>query len=143
MLDDILGIVKEVATSAVNKNSDVPAAKKDLVVKTATDSIASGLMDNIGDLAGLFGGGGSSNTLMDTIGKTVVNALVQKTGLNSGIANTLVSSILPSVISALSGKIGDKDSGFNLESVLSALGGGDKKGGGLGDALGALGKLFK
>lgn len=143
MLDNILNVVKEVATSAVNKNSDVPAEKKDLVVNTATDSIASGLMDNIGDIAGLLGGGGGSNAIMDTIQKTVVSSLMKKAGLNSGIAENLVSAILPSVISALSGKIGDKNSGFSLESVLGALGGGDKKGGGLGDALGALGSLFK
>ncbi len=141
MLNNILETVKEIATNTVNNNTDVPADKKNLVVNTATDSIASGLMDNIGDLAGLFAGKGGNNAIMGTIQKTVVNALMQKAGLNSGIATNLVSTLLPAVISALSGKIDNKEGGFSLESVLGALGG-DKKGSGLGDALSSLGKLF-
>lgn len=143
MLDNVLSVVKEVAAKAVQDNNDIVADKKDLVVDTATNAIAGGLMDNIGDIAELFGGkGGGSNAIMDTIQKTVVSALMQKAGLNSGVASGLVSTILPAVISALSGKMGGKSGGLNLESIVGALTGGDKKEGGLGDALGSLGKLF-
>ena len=142
MLDNILNIVKEVAANTVNNNADVPSEKKDLVVDTATDAISKGLINNIGSLSGLLGGKGGSNAILDTIQKSVVGTLVEKTGLNPGVANGLISTILPAVIGALKGKIDDKDSGFSLDSVLGALGQSDKKSGGAGGILGAIGKLF-
>lgn len=138
MLDNILNIVKEVATSTVSNNADVPTEKKDLVINTATDAIASGLKNNIGGLAGLLGGKGGGNPILDTIQQSVVSALTQKAGLNPAIASTLVSTLLPAVINALSGKANSGDSGFSIESIVGALSG-EKKGGGI---LGALGKLF-
>ena len=140
MLDNILSVVKEVAASAVKSNADVPTDKKDLAVETATDAIGKGLMDNIGDLAGLLGGSGSSSVI-NSIQETIVNSLMKKVGLNSDVANSLVSALLPAVLSALKEKIDSDNSEFSLESVLGALGG-DKKGGDLGDMLGSLGKLF-
>lgn len=143
MLDNILSIVKDVALDTVNKSADVPSDKKDLVVKTATDAISSGLTSNAANLAGLFSGKSGSNSIMDSIQESVVSSLMKKVGLNSGVASSLVAAMLPTIISTLTSKMGSGgEGGFNLESVLGALGGGDKKKGGLGDALGAFGKLF-
>ena len=142
MLDNILNIVKEVAANTVNSNSDIPADKKDLVTNTATEAVSNGLVNHIGDIAGLLGGKGGDNSILGTIQESVVGSLIEKTGLKSGIAGGLASSLIPAVISALKGKIDDKDSGLSIDTVLAALGGGDKKSSGAGGILGALGKLF-
>lgn len=142
MLDEILGIVKDVTSEAINKNTSIPNDKKDLAVETSTDSIASALTSNLGEIGSLFSGNGDSSSLMKTIQDSVVGSLMKKVGLDSDIAKNLVSSMLPMVVGALTDKLGDNNGGgLDLESVAKALSNG-KGGGGFGDVLGAFGKIL-
>lgn len=143
MLDNILSIVKDIALDAVAKNTDIPKDKKELTVETTTNAISSELANNVENLAGLFSGKNNSSSIVNGIQKSVVNALMQKVGLNSSVASGLVSEILPLVINALTGKVSaEGEGGFSIESVLTALGGGDQKKSGAAGVLGKLGKLF-
>lgn len=139
MLDDILNIVKDVATDTISKNADVPTDKKDLLVETSTDAISNAFTSNISQLTDLFSGGGVSSSIMDSIKGLVVDSLVKKVGINSTLANTLVSAMLPAIISAVSGKAGS-DSSFDLGSLLGSLG--KAKKGDSGGLLGAFEGLF-
>lgn len=133
MLDDILSIVKDVATDTISKNADVPTDKKGLLVETSTDAISNAFTSNISQLTDLFSGGSASSSIMDSIKGLVVDSLVKKVGINSTLANTLVSAMLPVIINAVSGKAGS-DSSFDLGSLLRSLGNAKK-----GDSDGLLG----
>ena len=143
MFDDFLKEIQGLVGEVVSKTSDIPADKKDLAVEVSSDAIVKGLADNSKDLAGLFLGNGSSQSVVDNIQKMVVTSLVKKVGLDSVVSGKLVSSILPVVIGALSGKSNDKG-GFSLDSIMDVLsdksGKGDDKG--VGGLLGAFGKLL-
>lgn len=144
ILQSLLPVIKDVVLDKVKNNSEVPADKKDLVVDVTSNSLAKGLTDNIGDLAGLFTGDKkSSSSITDKIQESVINSLIEKTGLSSGTAGSIISSILPLAINALKNKLssGDAD-GFDLGAIIETLGKDSDNKGGLGDIAKSLGKFF-
>lgn len=144
ILQNLLPVIKDVVLDKVGNNSEVPSDKKDLVVDVASNSLAKGFTDNLGDLAGLFTGATNSNSsITDKIQDSVINSLIEKTGLSSGTAGSIISGILPLVINALKDKFTSGDNnGFDLGSIIDSLGKDSDSKGGLGDIAKSLGKLF-
>jgi len=152
MLENILELVKDQVLPAINK-ADIPEEKKQQAVDTTASTILDGLKDqlipdNLSELMNLFGkGSGSSsfgsNVMVQTIQSSVVSALTQKVGLNSGIANTIAGVVVPAVVNMLSSKVEDSNEpGFNLESLVKSLTGSDSGNDGKGGLAGMLGSLF-
>lgn len=156
MLDNILNIVREKATDVISGSTAVPEEKKQQTVETTANALADGLkqnlnINNLSGLSSLLNGGSApvNNPIVNNIKSTVVNELTQKVGLSQGIATTIATTVISAVMSSFSKKVNDpNEKGFNLESLVGALSGGNKtasaatadSGGGL---LGSLGKLFK
>ncbi|GHT75831.1 hypothetical protein AGMMS50262_12350 [Bacteroidia bacterium] len=127
MLDNILNVAKEYLQEAVANNAQVPAKQQ----KSVTDSILSGLESSvtgqlgknfdIGSLVGLFTGGQQSDFYKDTH-SSILDTLVQKTGLNPGVAQSIVSAVLPGLISAITKKEGSNLAGGLLGNLLGKIG---------------------
>lgn len=143
MLDNIINLVKDQVLSSISGNTDIPADKKDAAVNTTTSSIVDGLKehftpDNLSAITSLFGGTSTdSQNIISSLQSSVVSALTSKVGLGKDVANSIASTVVPAVVGLFSKKANDpNDSGFSIESLVQAFGGG--KSGGIFDALGSL-----
>ena len=127
MLDSILGAAKEYIDSAVVKNKEVPKEQNsvvsDVIFKTVSKSLTTQLENsksgvNVSQLGSLLGGG-SNNSFVENMTKSVVDALVKKAGIKSGIAQNIVAAILPGLISmVLSKKLGGNSPLGNIAGGL-------------------------
>lgn len=145
MLDDFLKEIGGLVSGVVDKSTDIPADKKDLVVEVSSDAIVKGLADNSKELTSLFLGNGSSQSVMNSIQKLVINSLIKKVGLDSDISRKLVDSILPIVIGAFTGKANSNGEGkFSLDTIMGALSekSSEEDKSSVGSLLGAFGKLL-
>ena len=119
MLDSILSTAKDYIQKEVGKNANVPKQQSSVVSDVIFNTVSSSLKKQMGGtsksttgggidlsmLGGLLGGGKNSNFL-DGMSKSVVDALVKKTGMKSPVAQSIASSILPGLISAITKKAG-------------------------------------
>ncbi len=144
MFEQMLGLVKGQVSKSLSGIEGIPAGKESAVVETTTSSLMSGLKkfatpDKLSGLLGMVGGGGggAKNTGVNTIGTGVVSALTSKVGLNPAVAAAIANKVVPAVLSLLSKNVGDASKpGFNIGSIVGALGGGG--GGGLANAVGGM-----
>jgi len=132
MLESILGTAKDYIQKEVGKNTNVPKGQNTVVSDVIFNTVSSSLKKqaggnaktggglNLSQLGGLLGGGGN-NSFLSTTSKSVVNALVKKTGMQPAVAQGIVASILPGLISAITKKIGG---GGLLGNVTGGLLGG-------------------
>lgn len=152
MFEQMMNLVKGEVAKRVGGMDAIPAEKRSEVVSTATSSLMSGLKqyaspDNLSSLLGIGGAKGGAG-MTSSLSSGVVSSLTSKTGLSSGVAQSIASSIVPAVMSLLKKNAsGSGQSGFNLQSMASALtGGAGSAAGGLGGKLqgmlGGLGSLF-
>ena len=127
MLESILGTAKDYIENAVSKNKEIPKEQNSVVsdvifntvsksLKTQTGGSNSGI--NISQLGSLLGGG-NNNSFVEGMTKSVVDALIKKTGMKSGIAQNVAATILPGLINTVLAK---KMSGGN--SPLGNIAGG-------------------
>jgi hypothetical protein len=127
MLESILNTAKGYIASEVGKNANVPkqqsSAVSDVIFNTVSSSLQSQLGGSksggfdISQLSSLLGGGGGNSAFVNSLSKSVVDALVKKAGLQSGIAQSIASAIIPGLISSLT-----KQSGGG--NMLGSLAGG-------------------
>ncbi len=142
MLDKMLDLVKGEVAKKVGGIDGVPAGKKSAVVETTASSLMDGLKKfaTPDKLASLIGGGGGGSATSG-LTKGVVSALTSKLGLSPAVAKTIATKVVPAVMSLLKKNVDDPSNpGFDLSSMLGALGGGSKGSGG--GIMGALGGLF-
>ena len=133
MLESILGTAKDYIENAVSKNKEIPKEQNSIVSDVIFNTVSKSLKTqtggsnssiNISQLGNLLGGG--NNSFVDGMTKSVVDALVKKTGMKSGIAQNVAAAILPGLVKTVLTK---KMSGENSS---------------LGDiAGGLLGNIFK
>ncbi len=148
MFEQMLSLVKDEVAKKVGGIEGIPAGKQSAVVETTASSLMDGLKkfatpDKLASLVG--GGGGGSMT--SGLSSGVVSSLTSKLGLSPAIAQTIASKVIPAVMSLLKKNVDDPAKpGFNLQSMMGALGGsaGGSSGGGgiLGKAVGAVEGLF-
>ena len=142
MLESILGTAKDYIQDAVVNHKSVPTQQHSVVSDVIFDTVSSGVKNELGgnaksggginlsQLGSLLGGGnllggGKNSNFLSGMSKSIVDALVKKTGMTSTVAQSVVSAILPGLISTLTKKIGG-----------GALSGGG--GGSLGNVAGGL-----
>ncbi|WP_143309840.1 hypothetical protein [Chitinophaga vietnamensis] len=147
MLEQLMQLVREHAQDAVVNNPSVPDEHNEAVIGAATESIASGLQQELANgntegVLGLLGGhtdSSSSNPVVSNISNNLVGTLLEKFNLDKGAATQLASSLIPSVLGSLVNKTNDPgNSNFSLGGILSSLTGGASSGFNLDGILGKL-----
>lgn len=144
MFDQLLKLVKENAGEAIINNPAIPNQQNDAAISTA----ATGIMDQ---LKKTISGGGASqltsllkdnnvqnNPLVNGISSNVTKQLMSKFGINESQAGGIVQKLIPVVMTKFASKTNDpNDSSFDLQGIMSALGGGKASG-----ILSGLSKIF-
>lgn len=133
MLDNLLDLVKQHAGDAIINNPAIPNERNDEAIETASSSIFDTLKNaasggNVSDIMSLFNGDGSTegNPLASSMQSGLVQNLMHKFGLDQGAAGSIASNLLPSVLNKFVSKTNDpNDSSFNLQDILSKVGGGN------------------
>ncbi|HEY8920389.1 MULTISPECIES: hypothetical protein [unclassified Chitinophaga] len=148
MLDQLLNLVKENAQGAVINNPAVPNEQNEAVIHAATESIASGLQDemangNTSQVVSLLGGAGSAtdpqNPVVNKLSGNLAGTLLEKFNLPAGTAQQIAGSLIPAVLGSLVKKTNDpNDHSFNLQGILNSLTGGQASGINLSGILGRL-----
>ncbi|MCW3462734.1 hypothetical protein [Chitinophaga nivalis] len=148
MLEQLMQLVREQAQDTVVNNPAVPNENNDAVIGAATESITSGLQQELanGNAAGVLSllGGHSgdnvaTNPLVSNISNNFVGTLLEKFNLDKGVAQQLAASLIPGVLGSLINKTNDPaNSSFSLDGILGSLTGSSTQGINL---QGILGKL--
>jgi hypothetical protein len=157
MLENLKELVKEYSGEAIINNPDIPNERNDEAVEDASNSIVSGLRNeisqgNLTDVMGMFNGGEQAATqspVAKNIQSGFVENLVKKLGLEQGKASGIASMIIPIVLKRFVNKTNDpNDKSFNLQDIIgsitsggSGIGGKDIFGGGNDKDGGLLGKI--
>lgn len=146
MLDNLLNLVKEHAGDAIINNPAIPNEKNDEAISTATNGIMDTLKNQISgggleSITSMFSNNNAgTNPLVGQISDNVGGQLMQKFGLDAGAAGSIIQQLVPVVMSKLVSKTNDpNDSSFNMDGILSSIGGGDA-GGILNSVKGLFGK---
>ncbi len=149
-MSQILDLIKSQVLDSAS-GVTLPADTKDKVLGGLSDSILGGLKQTaastggIEQLTSLFTGktAAAQSPVTAAAGKIFQSDVIQKLGLSPAVANA-AKALIPIVLGKLAGKVGS-DEGFDLGSLLSAVGGGSGDGSTLlKKAAGSLlGGLFK
>jgi uncharacterized protein YidB (DUF937 family) len=130
MFDNLLNLVKEHAGDAIIKNPAIPNEKNDEAISTTTDSIVNSLKSQVtsGNLNGLMdmfkGGNVNASGITSTVNANVVNDLMKKFNIDQSAASGIANNLLPKVMENFVKKTNDpNDSSFDLQSIVSNLGG--------------------
>ena len=152
MLDQLIQMATQQLGQQFVENPDVPNDQFDVnqVAQTAGSSIFETIAGqisggNIGGITEMLSGQqtGGNNPLVSGIATNVVNALVQKSGLNPQLAQTIASVAVPFVMNMFNKQAGAAQSGgMDIGGLISGAlsgGGGNQGGGGLlGGLLGGI-----
>lgn len=155
MLDQLMDSISGDVINNLTEKAGVSADQAKSILPIATESIQSGLMEqvtggNIAGILGMFNSSGSgltSNPIFGTIKQMFLGKLMSKMGLPSGVANMVAGSGLESIMGSLTSKLSGDDGQVTQDGLMDklGLGGGmaDMAKGMLGDKLGdvAKGKL--
>jgi hypothetical protein len=132
MLDNLLDLVKQHAGDAIINNPAIPNEHNDEAISSATSSIVDGLKNavgngNIGDIMSLFNGGNVANSsILQNIQGGFVGDLMNKFGVDPNTATSIAGNLIPTVLQKFVTKTNDpNDSSFDLQSILSHVGGGN------------------
>jgi uncharacterized protein YidB (DUF937 family) len=133
MFENLLDLVKQHAGNAIIDNPAIPNERNDEAVEAASSSIFDGLKNaasggNISDIMHMFSGGGDAgnNALSQNIQGGFIQNLMDKFGLDKNAAGGIASSLIPTVLNKLVHKTNDpSDSSFDLQGILSKVGGGN------------------
>ncbi|MBO9729118.1 MAG: hypothetical protein J7623_10830 [Chitinophaga sp.] len=147
MLEQLMDLVREHAQGAVVNNPAVPNENNEAVIGAATESIASGLQQELANgntegVLSLLGGNSTadaSNPVVGNISNNLIGTLLEKFHLDKGAATQLASSLIPAVLGSLASKTQDPSNGsFSLDGILNSLTGGSAQGINLQGILGQL-----
>ena len=138
MIDNLINLVQQFSGDAVTNNPDIPKDKNNAVIQSVTDGIFKGLQNQaseggLNQILGLFSSSGDNSGIIGSLSKsiqtTVVSSLMDKVGIKNDIAKGIAVQLVPSVLGALSKNAADpKNSGFNVNTILSSITGGKTKG---------------
>jgi hypothetical protein len=143
MLENLINLIREQAADSVINNPAIPNEQNEAVIAQAGQSVTGGLQNlisqgNIQELLSLFQNNSASvqsHPAVQNISSGLIGQLMEKFGLNQSAATGVASSLIPSVLQSLVHKTNDlSDNSFNLQGILSQLGGS----GGIEGLLGGL-----
>lgn len=150
MIEQLIQMATQQLGQQFVEHPDVPNTEFDVnqVAQTAGSSIFESIAGqvgsgNLGGLQEMLSGQttGANNPLVSGIASNVVNALVQKSGLNPQLAQTIASVAVPFVLNMFNKQAGAAQSGgMDIGSLITgAMSGGQQGGGGLiGGLLGGI-----
>ncbi len=131
MFDNLLNLVKEHAGDAIIKNPAVPNEKNEEAIHATTNSIMDTLKSQVssGNMNGLMdmfkGGNVNASGISSSVNANVVTDLMKKLNIDQSAASGIASSLLPKVMESFVKKTNDpNDSSFDLQGIVSNLGGG-------------------
>lgn len=140
MFDNLLDLVKQNAGSAIINNPAIPNQHNDDAINTTSNSIMNSLTQqasggNMSQILNMFQSGATQNNpVVNSVTNNVSGDLAKKFNLDNNAANGIASQLIPQVLSQLVSKTNDpKDSSFDLNGIMGALGGNS---GGMGSVLG-------
>ncbi len=143
MLEELINLVKEHAGDAVINNPAIPNEQNQAVIEETGNSIKGGLeqmisQGNLNEVLNLFHGGGAGSTsAVQNISGGLIQNLITKLGINPSVAQGVAGNLIPKVLQSLVHKTNDPaDSSFDLQGIISSLGGGSGAGGILGNLTG-------
>jgi len=155
MIDQLVNLVRQNADDAIIKNPAIPNDQNNAAIQDVAQNIFGGLQDqvqggNVSSILSMFNSGSSSNPMVNQIIARVAGSLASKFGISQQTAQQIASGILPVVMNQFVNKTKDpNDNDFDLQDVISKVGGGNinagdilGKLGGSGGIGGALGKMF-
>lgn len=142
MFENLLNLVKEHAGDAIINNPVIPNEHNNAAISETTNGIVSALKSeaaggNLQGILSMFQGGNAANSpVAKAISSNVAGNLMNKFGIDSSQAGNIVQTMLPGVLNSLVNKTNDtSDSSFNLQDIISKVGG---NAGGLGGMIGNL-----
>ncbi|HEX8333720.1 MAG TPA: DUF937 domain-containing protein [Segetibacter sp.] len=157
MLENLRDLVKQNSGEAIINNPAIPNEKNDEAVDLASNSIVSGLKNevsqgNLSDLMSMFNGGEQAATqsaVAQNIQGGFVESLVRKFGLDQGKASGIAGMLIPLVLKKFVNKTNDpNDKSFDLQDIIGSLtaggasiGGKDILGSGTENDGGIIGKV--
>lgn len=153
MINALFDFIKSNAQNEVINNPEVPNEMNDGVIEVAHDTIITGLQGlDAQSLAALQSEAQSgnldiNNPQINQFSSNLSGNLMEKLGLNSGIAKTIAVALIPLLLKKLLGNSGNaapSNNGFSLDGILgNILGGGNStpsnSGGGMLDNLSNIG----
>lgn len=148
-MSQLVDFIKQQVAEVTSGNRSIPAHLKDKVMGGVSQSIVDSLKQTAGKKGGiehitsLFTGKtpAASSPVTALAGRLFTSNVVPKLGL-SPMVGSAVAALIPVILGTVISKV-SSGKGFNLQGILSALGGAS-----IGDKLknvagGLLGKLFK
>jgi hypothetical protein len=152
MLEQISELVKQYGKEAVIDNPDIPNEHNNAVLAEATSTITGGMQNMLAggglqDIISMFTGGGGNNQGNQTSGIAgliknpmvsmmighLVSKLVGKFNMNPGQASQVANNLIPNVLNGLVTRTTSSDpadDGFDLNSLIGSLTGGNANSGG-------------
>lgn len=130
MFENLLNLVKEHAGDAIINNPAIPNQHNDAAINETTNGIMSALQSqvsggNLQNIMSMFqGGNAASSPVASAISSNVASNLMNKFGIDAAQAGNIVQTMLPGVLNSLVNKTNDpNDSSFNLQDIISKVGG--------------------
>ena len=142
MFENLLQLIKENAGYAIINNVAIPNERNEEAIDETTKGVVNFLKEkassgNMQDIIGMFHGGANSS-MVASLSQNIAGKLGSKFGLNSAQSLAIVQQLIPVVMDKLVYKT--NDSSFDLQSIISTLGGNNVAGGLLGKLGGSFGK---
>lgn len=128
MWEQITQLIQQVSQQSVVNNPEVPDEHnesvlheaKNTVTQTLADLTASGREDEAAAIVQTPGHPAAQ--LMES---NFANNIMQKFGINGAAANGIAATLIPTILSALRGQTAANGGGFNIQSLVQSLGGGN------------------
>lgn len=133
MFEQLLEMVQQQGQQSVVANPAVPNEQNDAVMGEAANSITATMQQMAqqggpGAIKSLFEGvqsGDASHPAVQQVSDNFAGNIMEKFGLNSGVAKSIAISLIPMVLSKMMNRAKDpNDSGFNIGNILGSIMGG-------------------
>lgn len=138
MLDNLINLVREHAGDAIINNPAIPNERNDEAISATSNSIVDTLKNaaqggGLQDIMQLFQGDQSnSGGLLSNISGGLVQNLMSQFGINQQQAGGIADGLIPNVLQSLVSKTNDpNDNSFDIQGILSNIGGGNLDIGGI------------
>lgn len=134
MLDQLFQLIQQSGQQAVVENPEVPNQNNDAILNEAQQYIANGLqgLAQTGELNNLTAMADNPMQLsaapaVQNISNNFAGSIMEKFGINKGMASMIAASIIPMVLGKLlkGNTGGQQGSGFDLGGLVSSLTGGN------------------
>lgn len=145
MFENLLKLVQENAGDAIINNPSIPNQHNDAAIQTASTGIFDHLKNmasngGLENVVSMFNSGKVDSNALSGLSNNVAGNLMEKFGINGEQAGSIVQNLIPKVMGQLVNKTNDpKDSSFDLQGIIGAIGGAE---GGLGGVMNNLKGLF-